>query len=401
MYNFMCVILELTAMMLVGCQIYGHVPKRQRFIIWGGAVLVYAFVEAAGWFMIPVIVHYMLLIIMVFLLFWDEPIWVAPFTSLIGYGVLIYIQAIFLYWFPTEWVAQNYMLAGLVMNILTVVTVVILYIILRVRKKDVSYRNMGVWGRIVVAIVSAGVVVFCMVFKPILEIEYQINTYAYIVLFSVVGFMVYAICQESIKRRHKKELLQLKNMNAAYEARLAIDARQIHDYRKNLRAIQASQSNELLEELKKDQEIFEVFRLLEPGIQTVLLSQWERMQQEKIELRMSSTEVVPQYGFMEVDAICILGNLLENAIEAVEGLPEDQRWIKLEFGASQHTKWLDIVNPWEKEKVMATPLNGKIASSKGDGRGIGLQKVGSVLKRYSGRMVIKPAGNFEVRIDFE
>ena len=225
--------------MVVGCHIYGYIPSKKRLVIWGIIIILYAIMEEIEWVKIPVIVHYMLLGITILTLFGANPIWVIPYATLIGYAVLIYVQVIWIYWFPEYWISDYYDITSLLLNVLVLAMILMISAFIRWRKIDLCYKSMGKVTRSIIAIISALVVIFCMIFKPILETEYQIDTYAYFVLMGTVIIILQIVYQEVIKRRSQRKIEVLEKEVANYKEVIQQDQSQMHEYTKKLRTVQS------------------------------------------------------------------------------------------------------------------------------------------------------------------
>ena len=104
------------------------------------------------------------------------------------------------------------------------------------------------------------------------------------------------------------------------------------------------------------------------------------------------------YGFMdELDLCALLGNALDNAIEAAEKNRED-RSIRVKSAVIRDVWVLKVENRFEQEPVRE---GGRIVSSKADRamHGIGLQSIQYCAQKYGGRMEITTAEHiFTLRI---
>ena len=91
--------------------------------------------------------------------------------------------------------------------------------------------------------------------------------------------------------------------------------------------------------------------------------------------------------FAAYDLCSVLGNLLDNALEACAELPLDGRNVELELKQQQGMLLISCKNPYAGERE---GNNGKFASTKEEksGHGIGLSSVRQVCKKYQGTMEI-------------
>lgn len=100
----------------------------------------------------------------------------------------------------------------------------------------------------------------------------------------------------------------------------------------------------------------------------------------------------------EIDTTVILGNLLDNAIEACSRLEESERYLQFSLAYKPDYLVIRVENPMEGELA---EVEGFYSTSKPDSEnhGFGLKNVAYLVNRHHGLMKIKPkAGVFAVRI---
>lgn len=108
------------------------------------------------------------------------------------------------------------------------------------------------------------------------------------------------------------------------------------------------------------------------------------------DIRMECCTEVPAELFVDGTDLCIiLGNLLDNALEAVESLPAAQRLVKLVVKLEKGTLHIMVENPYAGKIV--ENADGTIRSSKGSGElhGYGLASVRKTAQKYNGDLVIR------------
>lgn len=95
---------------------------------------------------------------------------------------------------------------------------------------------------------------------------------------------------------------------------------------------------------------------------------------------------VPSDLFVEgVDLCVILGNLLDNALEATEKMPLDKdRWINLTVSLTKDVLLITVENPYTG--TITVDKQGKIHSHKTGDHGIGLLSVERTVSKYNGKM---------------
>ena len=84
----------------------------------------------------------------------------------------------------------------------------------------------------------------------------------------------------------------------------------------------------------------------------------------------------------EIDLCCILGNLFDNAIEASEQLPEEQRLIRVYMDMKNTQLYISFTNFTAGKKLKK---EGKLFhSTKGEGHGFGLVRMDAIVERLDG-----------------
>ena len=84
----------------------------------------------------------------------------------------------------------------------------------------------------------------------------------------------------------------------------------------------------------------------------------------------------------EIDLCCIIGNLFDNAIEASEKLPEDERVIRVYMDIKGTQLYISFTNFTAGKKLKK--LGNMFATTKGDGHGFGLVRIDAIVERLEG-----------------
>jgi two-component system sensor histidine kinase AgrC len=106
-----------------------------------------------------------------------------------------------------------------------------------------------------------------------------------------------------------------------------------------------------------------------------------------VNLKVSS--VVPKDLGIAAEDLCVLiGNLLDNAVQAAAAVPEDLRVVDLDLEKEERGAfYLSMVNPYAGER---TKINGQYRSQKKNG-GIGLKSVMQITEKYHGQTRFRDA----------
>ena len=84
----------------------------------------------------------------------------------------------------------------------------------------------------------------------------------------------------------------------------------------------------------------------------------------------------------ELDLCIILGNLLDNAIEANLALPEEQRMIRAYMEMKGPQLYISLTNMTAAGKQRK--VGGRFLTSKGEGHGFGLARIDNIVERHGG-----------------
>lgn len=157
-----------------------------------------------------------------------------------------------------------------------------------------------------------------------------------------------------------------------------------HDINKALRAMRALASeansegaNALLMETHK---IFEdLGSVVDVGndVVNIILNEYRQLTEDAGITFTYDVSIPHILSVTAVDLYILLGNTLDNAIEACESLPEEQRYIHLRFGTFHEILFLQIKNPYAEDYPQR---------SKGKNHGYGLQNVQRCVNKYEGHM---------------
>ncbi|MBQ9990225.1 MAG: GHKL domain-containing protein [Lachnospiraceae bacterium] len=102
-----------------------------------------------------------------------------------------------------------------------------------------------------------------------------------------------------------------------------------------------------------------------------------------------SIEVPRELEYDGADLSIILGNLIDNAVEAVKELPREKRYIEVNMGILKGSLMITVKNPFEGE--IKKESSGRLLTRKKDKKnhGIGLSSVAHVVEKYNGELMLK------------
>lgn len=117
----------------------------------------------------------------------------------------------------------------------------------------------------------------------------------------------------------------------------------------------------------------------------------EKMKATEKHVTIKTTIAVPPVlPFANTDLCSLITNLLDNAIEAVEGLEEEKRMVDILFTVRESYLFLQVVNPYEKK------IDSSLATTKKDclNHGYGIKIIKNIAKKYKGSYDISTENHY-------
>ncbi len=159
-----------------------------------------------------------------------------------------------------------------------------------------------------------------------------------------------------------------------------------HDYHNHIQALLAlvgddERTRDYLWKLNKD--LTEVDTVVKTGnvtVDAILNSKLTLIKSKDIPVD-AVARVPDDLKISEIDLCAIIGNLLDNAIEAVLPLPPEARFIRIYIGMLKSQLYISVTN---STAVEPRKVGEKYVSTKGEGRGVGLMRVDGIAKRNGG-----------------
>ena len=174
---------------------------------------------------------------------------------------------------------------------------------------------------------------------------------------------------------------------------MAVVNQHYHDMKHQINALASMENDEkrrgILAEMENDIAVYDaVVRTGNELIDTVLTE--KKLICHSKDIQMSCIADGMQLKFMdEIDLYTLLGNALDNAIEANEKISEaSKRWISIQIQNKKGIVLVEIINPFTGTIKMK---NGMPVTSKTDrlNHGYGTQSIKNIVEKYNGQMIIK------------
>lgn len=162
-----------------------------------------------------------------------------------------------------------------------------------------------------------------------------------------------------------------------------------HDYRNHIQVLKnyaelgdmeavKSYLNELAEDLET------VDMALKTGnrmADVILNSKISLARSKEIQVR-ADAHVPVTLSIADIDLCIILGNLFDNAIEACQDLPGQERMIRVYMDMKNTQLYISFTNTTAQKKQRKE--NGRFVTTKGKGHGYGLVRIDTIIQRYQG-----------------
>lgn len=229
------------------------------------------------------------------------------------------------------------------------------------------------------------------------EIALQIKNTIFLLIMNLGAFFIYHTVVCLINEYDKNYSLETKNnilvlQNIQYENlkdRIAETRRAKHDLRHHMTII-----NSYLQqgELDKLSDYLENYNSSIPDDNSVILCQnitvnllllyfLQQAKNNNIEIEIH-IDIPEKINIAEYDLTVLIGNILENAIEACSNKSCGSRWIKICGKVNNNTLLFTVDNTYEGKIIL--DKNGNYLSSKHSGSGVGIESIKQIASKYDG-----------------
>lgn len=286
----------------------------------------------------------------------------------------------------------------------------IVYAVCGIKKIKLPKLSFNI-GKFLVIIPLSSLVICCMAINIIQNSKNDlVNIMCLVIIImtitsNVLMFKMFFKVIDTLSDNYEKEmLLQEAEAKEQYYQEVEKSSREVqkikHDLKNMLLAICGSykEKDKISEEIRKIvQELDESDRKIYTSnvvINTIINNKIS--QAENLEIKTDVNIKIPQTVSLDYkDAGILLGNILDNAIEACERVNKEERWIKISMFHQKNTLFVKVCNSKTKEPVNINK------SSKRDvhNHGIGISSIKCIIKKYNGYEEFKDKGEkFEVSV---
>lgn len=277
--------------------------------------------------------------------------------------------------------------------------ILLYYLLLRRLLANDKQKKVSITQYIIYAIISIYVLVNIGGILFLIQHELDSKDYLFLLLDAVLViilnlylFYLLDILGENKDLKYKLALYENQaKSNYDYYARQVESNKKalavIHDIRKHMRVLESLKQSQISSQLQEYTDSFEA--LIEPLLvkqysdspilNIILNDKADYCKSRGIQLEIDIAPI--SFAFMKpIDITTILGNILDNAIEACEKSKE--RIIDLKISSFNELIYIELSNAYNGEVHMNA--NGRPQSKKGEGHGIGLENVENALMQYNG-----------------
>lgn len=237
--------------------------------------------------------------------------------------------------------------------------------------------------------------------QGLLSSEIAIEISFYIILFIVLNFHLFMNIARELQEKNKLQLENnFKPMLDEYIHKLRANE---HEYKNHINAIysiiQVSNEHEIKEninnyigDIKENNYLNNLLYVDNTILKAVLYSKMSLAEEMGIEIKHDIKSNLNGIPLDDMDLVVIISNLLNNAIEEVQGL--EGQWINVDISERAKGKikeyTIGVSNSISNgDQIKLDYITDKGASTKGEHRGYGLYNIKKLIKKVNGNMVIR------------
>ncbi len=264
---------------------------------------------------------------------------------------------------------------------------------------DISYVK--TYSRpLIVLSISVGLVVlafYCKFFmeRESLELNSVLSVLLFVILVAVILSIVLSWKMLSIARQEKLVELQQFHITNLQEMTQIIKA-QRHDFINHLQVIYGLVSQGYIEQVKiyintlyKDVQVTSnVLQLDVPELSALLLVKLGMATARNISLEINQQSDLSSLKIPSMEVVTVVGNLINNAMEAVEELEPEFRTIKLKIYEKSGLYMIQTQNPGYIAPEIKKRIFEPGFSTKTGNRGIGLASVKYQMEKHNGMVLV-------------
>lgn len=201
---------------------------------------------------------------------------------------------------------------------------------------------------------------------------------------------------ELLQRQNVYLKKRYKELNDANNSFRVMRHEMANDYIVELEYLKRKQYDKLEEHYRQKAEFYPQKKCLidtgNIGIDAILCCKQERAQQEGIHMELEN-RIAGGIGIEDWDLSTLLGNLMDNALEAVRELDAKDKWIRIRISTDETAFFLEISNPYGGRRRKDDKRNYRTLKADKRLHGLGLLQVKRIARKYGGRVVLSDENN--------
>lgn len=390
--------------------------KKIHILLWGGYFIYHLFFMTIWESVLMKTVGNLLMIFIVLLLGYQESILTKLIFDFLGLFLISAVEAIW-YTIILIFADKSYLsnpINGILCNV--IFWLVFHFVFGFIMRKRINVDRKKYLFFLCVAVLVNGIVGLIISQISIRATDHIVHQLALglsvtLLIIDVVGFKIYILFLERlhIRNENEKYLLQIHLNEKQMEEKQAImdDVRRIrHDMKQQLIYLQGLVKknpetvdiylSKLVEEINSNQET--IINSNNLVIDTLIDCKYSLAR--KLGIPMQCQITIPPDLPQDVSDLCIImGNLLDNAIEASKEVKEKKREINITLKYEHKKLYINVKNPYEGQRLKSK--EGEFITSKNDKKnhGMGLKSIRKIVEKNEGVIVINTENNiFDITI---
>lgn len=285
---------------------------------------------------------------------------------------------------------------GLIINITMLFTCYLIYEILPmygIRKCFLNYKNNILV--IMINIISI-ILIFMYIWQVNKELVWTNMGYALIIIAVWLCLNVFFLYQH-IRIQQQQQIIQIHERYLPILKNMVDEVRQKqHDFKNHLNVLYGLAQFEDTQDFQKEitnyidtligeiKPIDQVLNMKDPILSAIIYYKKSEAENKEIFFELKIQGEVPKYPLEKYELVEILGNLLDNAIEAVDN--SDHRSILVILGVENNKPMIEIKNSGKfiSNRSMDKIFDKGFSTKKGKHRGYGLYNVKKIVDHYNG-----------------
>lgn len=289
---------------------------------------------------------------------------------------------------------------------LVLIWILIAYLLEKLKKKDKLTIIYKVQNNKLVLNILFNIMLVALVFKTLndnfeLTGEVAVEIAFYIILFIILSFNLFISTAKELNEKHK---LQMENnfrpILEDYIHKLRANE---HEYKNHLNAIYSiiqvsdekeikSNINKYIGNIKENNHLNNLLYVDNTILKAILYSKMSLAEEKGIDIKYDITSNLEDIDLDDMDLVVVLSNLLNNAIEGVEGT--ENPWINVvisELNNKDEKEYIIRVSNSVNDinQIDLSSITNKGTTTKGENRGYGLYNVKKLIKKVNGNILIE------------